>query len=189
MADSDDDRRGEPWSQVSKETVLENPYYRVSRDRYRLPDGQIGDYHYVDIPGSTMVVPLLPDGTLVLVSQFRYLVRRTSVEFPAGGMKPGYDDLFNAQEELKEEAGYRAGRWDKIGEFAPYNGVSNEMCRVFLARDLESVRPEPEPTEEFEILHLTPDEVRQRIDGGELWDGMTVASFHYFEAWRRTHRG
>ncbi len=173
-----------PWSRLSKETVFTCPYYKLSHDRYRLPSGAEQDYHYVDIPGSTMVVPVLPDGTLILVSQHRYLVGKKSLEFPAGGMKEGYEALFNAKEELREETGYEAKSWEQVGEFAPYNGVSNELCRVFVARDLESVGPEPEPTEELEIVHLTPDDIRARIASGELWDGMTIVSFTLYEAWR-----
>jgi len=177
----------ERWTRLSKETVFSCPYYRISHDRYRLPGGGVGDYHYVDIPGSTMIVPLLGDGTLILVAQHRYLVGKSSVEFPAGGMTPGIEPRANAEKELREEAGYVAGRWEKIGEFAPYNGVSNEMCHVFLARDLQPARAEPEPTEEFEILHLRPEEVRRKIEAGELWDGMTLASFRFFEIWWDRH--
>lgn len=173
------------WSRLSKETVFSCPYYVLSHDRYRLPDGAVADYHYVDIPGSTMIVPQLSDGRLVLVSQYRYLVGRDSLEFPAGGMKPGYEAAFNAAEELREEAGYHAGTWRKIGEFAPYNGVSNEMCHVFLATDLELVGAEPEATEFFEIKYVAPDDVRRAIEDGSLWDGMTIASFRFFEAWQK----
>ena len=76
----------EKWQQISRETLFDNPYYRISHDRYRRPDGEIGDYYYVDIPGSTMVVPALADGRLVLVRQYRYLMARPSLEFPAGGL-------------------------------------------------------------------------------------------------------
>jgi ADP-ribose pyrophosphatase len=174
----------DPWTRISKETVFSCPYYTLSHDRYRLPGGRTGDYHYIDIPGSTMVVAMLPGDDLVVVGQHRYLMGRYSLEFPAGGMKPGVEPRANAAQELREEAGYEAERWEKIGEFAPYNGVSNEMCHVFLARELHSVRPEPEPTEEFRIHHLAPEEIRHKIETGELWDGMTIASFRFFEIWR-----
>jgi len=169
-----------PFRRLSREAVFSCPYYRLSHDRYRLPDGGIGHYHYIDIPGSTMIVPRLEDGRLVLVSQHRYLMGRTSLEFPAGGIQEGVAPEENAARELREEAGLKAGAWTKLGEFAPYNGVSNEMCRVYLARDLRTVGARPEPTEEFEIVRLPPEEVASRIATGELWDGMTIASFHLF---------
>jgi len=172
-----------PWERLSKETAFECAYYRLSHDRYVLPNGDVGDYHYIDIPGSTMIVPRLDDGRLVLVSQHRYLIGRSSVEFPAGGMPRGVEPLANAERELEEETGYRAGRIERIGAFAPYNGVSNEMCHVFVADDLVAGPAAPEATEEdLRVVTMTPDEVRSRIASGEIWDGMTIASFHLAEA-------
>jgi ADP-ribose pyrophosphatase len=173
----------EKWSRLSKETVLSTPYYRLSRDRYVLPDGAVGEYHYIDIPGSAMVVPLLESGELVLVRQYRYLMARASLEFPAGGMKGG-QPLQTAREELREEAGYHAGRLEKIGEFAPYNGASNELCHVFVGTGLTTVAAEPDATEELEVLSLPIGTVQERIASGEIWDGMTIASFFLFEQWR-----
>ena len=172
------------WTRLSKRTVFSCPYYDLSHDRYQLPGGEAGDYHYVDIPGSTMIVPQLEDGRLVLTRQHRYLMGRPSVEFPAGGLPPGVTPRENAARELREEAGYRATRWEKIGEFAPYNGVSNEICHLFTARELTAVPAAPEPTEEFELLRLTRVEVDRLIVGGELWDGMTIAAFALFERWQ-----
>lgn len=173
------------WQQISKETLLQNPYYRLSYDQYYLPDGSVGNYTYVDIPGSTMVVPELPDGRLVLVRQHRYLMGRTSLEFPAGGLPAGRDPLDNARNELREEAGYEAGDWLKLGEFAPYNGVSNEMCHVYRAAALVEVGAEPEPTEEIEICEFTVDELLDQVERGDLWDGMTLACLRVYESWKR----
>jgi len=169
------------WSRLSKETLFESPYYRFSHDRYVLPDGGEGHYHYVDIAGSAMVVPQIPNGALVLVRQYRYLMQRASLEFPAGGVKGGSDFALTAAEELREEAGYRAAHLEPIGEFSPYNGASNEMCRVYLATGLASAPREPENTEEIQVLTLPVQQVQAKIRDGTIWDGMTIASFHLFE--------
>ncbi|MEM7165600.1 MAG: NUDIX hydrolase [Planctomycetota bacterium] len=175
----------EKWQQISKEPLLQNPYYRISKDQYSLPGGGVGEYMYVDIPGSSMVVPVRDDGSLVMVRQYRYLMQRTSLEFPCGGVVEGVDPLENAQRELKEEAGHAARDWHELGRFAPYNGVSNEYCYVFLATNLTAIGAEPEETEEIEIVYLRPDEVRAQIDTGDLWDGMTIASLSVYESWLR----
>ncbi len=170
------------WERLDKECVDNNPWFRISRDRYRLPGGDVGTYTYVDIPGSTMVIPRLPDGRVVMVRQYRYLMQRESLEFPCGGLKEGYEPLFNAQEELREEAGLEATSWTKLGEFAPYNGVSNEYCHVYLAEEFSAVPATPEETESIEILHMTFDEIRTEIARGTLWDGMTVACLSIYDA-------
>jgi ADP-ribose pyrophosphatase len=175
------------WTTLSRETLGANPYYAYCHDRYQLPGGDVGDYYYVSIPGSTMVVPLLSDGRLILVRQHRYLMGRSSVEFPAGGMKQGYAPLRMAQTELQEEAGYVADRWEEIGQFAPCNGLSNEMCHVFVASELSQVDAAPEPTEELEVLTLTADALTHMVRMGEIWDGMTIVSFGMYEARLRSH--
>lgn len=170
------------WERLEKEAVDQNDWYRISRDRYRLPNGGVGTYTYVDIPGSTMVVPVLPDGRLVMVEQFRYLMQRRSLEFPCGGLKEGWEPIANAQAELREEAGLTAASWSELGRLAPYNGVSNEYCFIFLAEEFTDVPVEPEETEQIQIVHLTRDEVRARIIDGSLWDGMTVSAFTLYES-------
>ena len=124
-----------------------------------------------------MVVPVLPDGRLILVRQFRYLVQRWSEEFPCGGMARGVEADENARKELREEAGLTPKNLERIGGFAPFNGVSDEICHVYLARDLEETGAEPEVTEDITVVRRTVAEVEAAIDSGEIWDGMTIASF------------
>ncbi len=128
-----------------------------------------------------MVLPVLESGELVMIKQFRYLMGRTSLELPAGGIKRGMTPLATAQQELREEAGFVAERWEEIGRFAPCNGLSNELCHVFLATDLQQTAVEPESTEEMEVLHVSVASVTEMIRAGEVWDGMTLASFRYYE--------
>ena len=168
------------WSQLSTETLHSCPYYDFRHDRYRLPSGGDGDYYYIRIPGSTMVVPRRPDGELVLVRQYRYLHRRVSLELPAGGMKAGRSPLETARDELREETGLIAAQWKKLGQFAPCNGLSDELCHVFLAEELSQGQASPEPTEELEAVTIGLDEARRKILSGELWDGMTIAALSLY---------
>jgi ADP-ribose pyrophosphatase len=170
------------WAQLSTRVIFSSPYYRLSHDRYRLPSGGVGEYTYIDIAGSTMAIPVLDDERLVLVRQYRYLHGRESLEFPAGGLKAEKTALENMQAELIEEAGYEANRWAPLGEFAPCNGASNEICQLFVARDLRSVPSRPEESEELSLVTLTEEQVAQAIIDAEIWDGMTIVAFHFYRA-------
>jgi 8-oxo-dGTP pyrophosphatase MutT (NUDIX family) len=79
--------------------------------------------------------------------------------------------------ELEEEAGYRTRDLQAAGEFNPYNGVTDEICRVFTANDLIAVQSKPDETEEFEMVLLTPKEIDDNIASGVIWDGMTIAAW------------
>jgi len=142
-----------------------------------MPSGAVGEYHYVHSKGATIVIPQMPDGTFILVRQFRYLLQRESVEFPCGGLKAGIEPIENARRELLEETGYAAESLEHIGDFASCNGITDEMCSVYFSNQLRLEKPAPDDSEEFEILYLTKHQINHYIQRGELWDGMTLAAW------------
>ncbi|MHC5063903.1 MAG: NUDIX domain-containing protein [Planctomycetota bacterium] len=170
-----------PFSRLSTEVIVDNAWHRYCRDRYVHRDGSEGDYFYVDMPGSCGIIPVLADGRTVLLKVQRYLLETELWEFPIGGMKPGEDALAVAKKELAEEAGYRAARWDALGSFAPYKGVSNEHCHFFLARDLEDCGQELESSEAIEVHLFSMAEARERLLGQELPDGQSMAGLMLLE--------
>mgnify|MGYP000883478108 CR=1 FL=1 len=165
------------WIKRDEETLFRNPWWSYKRDRVTLPSGADGEYHYVQTPGSVMIIPVDEEGRFVLVRQYRYLNRRESLEFPAGGIKTGQQADAAARAELREEAGLEAASLENIGEFNPFNGVADELCTVYVARGLRPVEAVPDHTEEFEVLRLQPAEVVAAVADGSLWDGMTLAAW------------
>ena len=165
------------WKKLSEDILFKNPWWTYKRDAFELASGERGEYHYVFTGGASLVLPFGDDGRLVMVRQYRYLCDRESLEFPCGGVKSGSSYEQTAAHELAEETGLAAERLESIGEFNPYNGVTNEICRVFLARGLRQVPQHPDATEEFEQLLLTPTELEEHIRSGSVWDGMTLAAW------------
>ncbi len=136
----------------------------------------MGEYHYLHSPGASIIVPVDRTGDLILVRQFRYVSQKESVEFPAGGVKNG-DYLETAKDELSEEAHLSAGSWSEVGEFNPYNGVADEICKVYLATVLIPAVGRKDASEEFEILRMSVPQFDSLVDSGEIWDGMTLSSW------------
>lgn len=166
-----------PWKTISRTIRFRNPWWSYGKDEVVLPSGKEGEYHYVHSLGSSCVIPIAEDGSILLVNQYRYLGGRESLEFPCGAVKDGSTHDQTAWHELAEETGFSAVSLVCIGEFNPYNGVTDELCRVYLARDLRNVGASPDDTEQFELVHLRPDEITQKIRDGELWDGMSIAAW------------
>lgn len=166
-----------PWKRLSESIVFKNPWWSYKRDTFQLPSGKSGEYHYVHTKGSSMVIPVLGDGRFLLVNQYRYLVGRESIEFPCGSVNEdsSYDET--AWRELAEETGYSAKHLFLVGEFNPYNGVTDEMCHVYVGRDLHQVGAAPDETEEFELITLSAEAIDQHIRKGTIWDGMTIAGW------------
>ncbi|MBI5851975.1 MAG: NUDIX hydrolase [Planctomycetes bacterium] len=170
-----------PFRRISREVLVENAWHRYCRDRFTQTDGSEGVYHYVDMPGSCGIVPLFDDGSTVLVHCDRYLLGTTLWEFPIGGMKDGEDPLAVARKELAEEAGLVAKRWDRLGVFAPYKGVSNERCHFFLARELSWTAQHLEPSEAMTVHRLPLAEAKERLLGQELPDGQSLCGLVLLE--------
>ena len=172
-----------PFDRVATEILVDNPWHRYRRDRYVQTDGTIGEYYYVDMPGSAAAIPLFDDGTTVVVRVHRYLLGRDLWEFPIGGMKPGEPALDVARKELAEEAGLVASDWEPLGSFAPYKGVSNERCWFFVARGLTVVPQRLEPSERITAHRLPLAKARELVVDQEVGDGQSMAGLLLLERW------
>ncbi len=171
-----------PFRRNSRTVLARNPYWEYWLDTYSLRDGKEQPYYFVHTRGSVMIIPLTDEGKLVMVRQYRYLWQRESIEFPGGGIPEGATPEQQAHRELQEEAGYAAGILERIGEFNPMNGVTDERCHVYVARQLRPAAKADDPVEETTPLLVTPDELRARISDGTIWDGMTLAAWALFTA-------
>ncbi len=104
-----------------------------------VPDRVGNPYTYTTISCTwdvVIVVPLLPDGRLVLERIYRHPYRAQLLEFPAGGIEHGEDPLAAAGRELLEETGWSAGRLTALTSFATLPGLLHMHTHVVLAEDL-----------------------------------------------------
>jgi len=165
------------WKKLSSEIKFTNKWWSYKVDKYLFPNGKEGEYHYAFTFGSVFVVPVTAQGKILMVKQYRYLNDRTSIEFPGGGVKKKDNYDFEARKELIEETGFD-GELKYIGEFNPYNGVTNEMCKVYTAKKLKpSDEFRKDESEEFELGFYTADEIENMIYTNEIYDGMTLATW------------
>ena len=165
------------WKTLSSKIIFKNPWWTYQLFEFEIPDGIKGEYHSVQSHGSSMIVPVMDDGKIILVNQYRYLCDKESIELPCGGVKPEKTHFEMAHIELEEETGRRSDDLKSVAEFNPYNGVTNEICKVFIARQLIKTTSKPDETEEFELLYKTPAEVDELIHSNVIWDGMTIAAW------------
>jgi ADP-ribose pyrophosphatase len=170
-----------PFSRISRTVLVANRWHRYCLDRYLRRDSSEGLYYYVDMPGSVGIVPLFDDGSTLLIRQKRYLLGVDLYEFPIGGMKPHDEPLAVARHELREEAGLVAARYDHLGTFAPYKGVSTERCHFFLARELSAVPQELELEESITLHRMLLTEARELLVTQELADGQSLAGLVFLD--------
>jgi ADP-ribose pyrophosphatase len=180
MNDDNDDHLVETG--LSSEVVFAGQMLEVRRDRVRLPDGGEATREFVVHPGAALVVPVLPDGQLVLARQFRYPIRRVVLEFPAGKIDAGETPLATAKRELIEEVGYAATSWRPLGTIHLVVGYSTEAIELFEATGLTHVGARLDDGEFLDVVTMTVDELLLRFDSGGVTDGKTIAALF---AWLR----
>ena len=161
---------------LSEEVLHTNPWCVYKHDTYELPDGSEGNYYYVESTGFVKIVPVLPDGRIVLTLQHRYLQDKQSIEFPAGGIGEEETPGAAAAREILEETGYTAEELSKVGTFEPSNSKTKSEAHIYIAQlDEEQGDQQLDPTEDIEILYRRPDELDDMIRRGDIWDGPTLA--------------
>lgn len=140
----------------------------------RLPDGTTTTREIVMHPGAVAMVPLLPDGRVVLVRQYRSAVKRALLEIPAGTLEPGEDPAAAAARELQEEIGYRPGKLERLGREYTAPGYTTELIHLFLATDLVPGALAQDADEYIETVTLPLAEALAQVDSGAIDDGKTM---------------
>ena len=149
----------------------------VAEATFEAPDGTRFERDVVHHPGAVSVVPILHDGSVLLVRQYRAAIDRELLEVPAGKRDVhGEDPAVTAHRELAEEVGLRAGRVEKLAEFYNSPGFCDEHSYVFLALDLEEVTSDAQGPEErhMTIEQIALAEVPALIASGEISDAKTI---------------
>lgn len=169
---------------LSEEVIHKNPWWTYKHDTLEKPQGGTGDYYYGESNGVSMVIPVMPDGRLVLTLQHRYLEDKQSIEFPAGGIVDGMEPLETAEKELLEETGWTADDYVRLGVIQGSNGLFKDKCHIFLAYTLEQKEQNLDELEDIEVLYRRPDEVDEMVRKNEIWCGQTLAAWalvhHHF---------
>ncbi len=148
----------------------------VKKDRVKLPNGHISQREYVMHPGAVIIVPILPNGNIVLERQFRYPLHQVFIELPAGKIDPNEDVLHTGQRELLEETGYSAVDWIKLGVQHPCIGYSNEVIHIFLARNLVAGKHKRDADELLEVFEASFDDCLRMMMQGEMTDSKTICA-------------
>ena len=170
----------EPSRHLETTAFLDARKLRFEINRMELPMGLVGSFGVIRHPGASLAVPILDDGRVVILRQYRFAVATRLLEFPAGTLDDGEEPLGTMQRELQEEAGYSASRWDPLGAMLPCPGYSDEVIHLFLARELTALEQPPagDDDEDLEVLLMEPGELDGALaSGDEYLDGKSVTAW------------
>ena len=150
----------------------------IYQDEMLLPNGKTENWDYVEHrKGAAAVVPVLPDGRILMVSQYRHALGRMTLEIPAGSRDSVTEDMaLCAARELEEETGYRAQKMEQLLSLRTTVAFCNERIDVFLARDLVPGEQHLDEAEDISVQPWELEELVARIYRGEIQDGKTVSA-------------
>ncbi len=169
---------------------MNGPQILLESRRFRVVRLAADTAHPRDIvrhPGAVVILPLLSDGRVVLIRNYRVSVEEWLVELPAGTLESNEDPLEAARRELAEETGYRAQSMQRITAFYSSPGILDERMHLFLATGLEPGDMALEGDEKIEPLPTAWDDALRMIGDGRIHDAKTLGGLLYYEAFLR-HR-
>src|SRR5216683_5986745 len=165
---------------LRSEEIYKGPVFGVRRDEVLEPGGLRTIREVITHPGSVVVLPVLPDGRILLIQQYRYATRQYLWELVAGRIDPGETPKVAAARELIEETGYRAKSLRVFLDVFPTPGFLEERMFILLAEGLTAGEAEPEEDEKIISRAYNRKQLEEMIRGGKLRDAKSIAGILFY---------
>lgn len=156
------------------EILLRTPRFNVCKELLLKPDGTSIPREVIRHPGAVVILPLLDDGRVCLIQNYRISAGRHLIELPAGTLEPPEPPIETARRELIEETGFRCGHLELMLTFYASPGILDERMHLYRATGLTAGEQELEENEQIETLIVSYDEALAMIDRKEIEDAKTI---------------
>ena len=156
------------------EIMFKGKLLDVRKDEVKLPNGNTSTREWINHPGAVCLIPILPNGKIALIRQYRYPVQSVMIELPAGKLDRGEDPKECAMRELEEEIGYRPNKLTFLAHIHPAIGFANEKMWVYLAENLTKTETN---LDEDEFIDLMPTSLHNAVEmvwSGKITDVKTI---------------
>ncbi|MBW8885663.1 MAG: NUDIX hydrolase [Planctomycetia bacterium] len=170
------------------EVLLTTSKFRVVRETIQSAGGRTKTREIVRHPGACVIVPLLDDGRVCLIRNWRVAVNQTLIELPAGTLEPPEPPHVTAERELIEETGYRAKKIELLHAFFLSPGILDEKMHLYIATGLTEGETAREEGEEIENWLVPWDEAIAMIFRREIQDAKTIVGLMWVDRLRREAR-
>ena len=158
----------------SSEIIFQGRLLDVRRDEVILPNGQTSTREWINHPGAVCCVPILPDGRIGLIRQFRYPINEEMIELPAGKLNTGENPETCAVREMEEEIGYQPKKITFLTHIQPAIGFANEKMWLYLAEDLVKTKRNLDTDEFLELMPTKLDDALEMVWNGKITDVKTI---------------
>jgi ADP-ribose pyrophosphatase len=169
---------GEKPRRVKRELVYQGTILDIYKDTMDIGMGKTEEWDFVaHRKGAACVLPVLPDGRILMVHQYRNALERDTIEVPAGARNSVNEDTaLCAARELEEETGYRSEKISFLLSLRTTVAFCNEMVDVYLAEDLVPGEQHLDDAEDIRVEAFELDTLLDMIYKGVIQDAKTVAA-------------
>ena len=159
---------------IQTKTVHKGTLLTLKRDKVLLPNGSTGIREWIKHPGAVCCIPILPDGKIGLIKQYRYAVKEKMIEIPAGKLDQNESPEKCAIRELEEEIGYRANKLTFLANIHPAVGFTNEKMWLYLAENLVKTKQNLDVDEFLSLFPIKLNEAVDMVWNGKITDVKTI---------------
>ena len=152
---------------VGRELKYKGSILDIYADCIKLPNGKVEQWDHIDHKSAAAVVPVLPDGRIILVRQFRNSLDRYTLEIPAGGVEPNESTRAAAKRELEEETGYKSDTVESLVNIVTAIAYCNEIVKSEQHLDAG---------EDIDVEAYTIEELQHMIYTGVIMDSKTISA-------------
>jgi ADP-ribose pyrophosphatase len=156
--------------------ILETKKFSVHIKKFILPNGREYESAYVNHRGSVVVIPFLTDNELLMIKQYRPILGKWLIEFPAGTIEENEPPENTARRELIEETGYSPNSLEYVHSFYVSPGITNEKMYIFIAKGLRHVGSKPEYHELIEVIKININDLYELVRKKVIEDGKSLVA-------------
>ncbi|WP_455719896.1 NUDIX domain-containing protein [Agathobacter sp.] len=163
---------------LKRELMYKGSIVDVYKDTMQFANGKTEEWDYVaHRKGAAAVLPVLEDGRIIMVRQYRNALERETLEIPAGCRDfVGEDTKICAARELEEETGYRSDDISYLLSLRTTVAFCNESIDVYLAQNLKKGEQHLDDAESIDVEIYTVKELCDMIYAGKIQDSKTVSA-------------
>ncbi|MBT4149745.1 MAG: NUDIX hydrolase [Candidatus Marinimicrobia bacterium] len=172
---------------ISSTQIFSGKLIDLYLDNVRLPNGKQSTREWLDHPGAVCLVPILNNGDILLIRQFRYGPREEFIEIPAGKLDKNEEPLKCGLRELEEETGYKSNKLTFLTNIHPAIGFSNEKMWMYLAEELELSEKKLDDDEFLELLPTPLNVALEWVFSGKITDVKTIIGIMWMKELKFNH--
>ena len=173
------------FTNITEKTISSELVYKgfltIYKDQVELPNGKQTSREFIKHPGAAMIIPVLANGNLLMIEQYRHAVGKIFLEFPAGKTDSGENSEQAAHRELAEEVGYQSAQLKYLTSIHPVIGYSNEQIDLYVAHDLKPAMQNHQDDEFLILKEVSVSELQKMVERHEITDVKTQIGFFWYQ--------